>query len=118
MDAIKAHAPRLFYILPAIAFFAAGVMKLMGTPELHQSFAMMGLPEWFGYFIGAAEAAGSIALFIPRLRKLAAAGLAIIMVGAAYFHIAYGIPSPVPAIVLLVLCLLTIYWNWNRSATA
>ena len=23
-----------------------------------------------------------------------------------------------PAIVLLVLCLLTIYWNWNRSTTA
>ena len=118
MDAIKAHAPRLFYILPAIAFLGAGIMKLIGTPELHQPFAMMGLPQWFGYFIGAAEAAGAVGLIIPQLRKLAAAGLSIIMVGAAYFHIAYGEPSPVPALVLLVLCLLTLYWKWNRAPGA
>ena len=116
MEAIKAHAPRLFYILFAIAFMGAGVAKLMGVPVVHQSFALMGLPQWFGYFIGLCEAAGAIGLFIPKLRKLAAAGLAIIMVGAAYFHIAYAEPSPVPSIVLLVLCIMTMVWNWNRTA--
>lgn len=78
---------------------------------------MMGLPSWFGYFIVLAEAAGAVGLLLPRTRKLAAAGLAIIMVGAVYFHVAYAIPSAVPAAVLLVLCLLTIGWNWNRTAS-
>ena len=51
-------------------------------------------------------------------RKLAAAGLIIIMIGAIYFHIAYAIPSALPATVLLILCALTIYWKWDRSASA
>lgn len=116
MGSILNHLPRLFYILPAIAFAAAGVAKLMGVPAVHGSFEMMGLPGWFGYFIGAAEAAGAVGLLMSRTRKLAAAGLIIIMIGAIYFHVAYAVPSALPATVLLVLCALTIYWKWDRSA--
>ncbi|MCJ8308856.1 MAG: DoxX family protein [Rhizobiaceae bacterium] len=118
MGSILNHLPRLFYILPAIAFAAAGVAKLMGVPAVHGSFEMMGLPSWFGYFIGLAEAAGAVGLLMARTRKLAAAGLIIIMIGAIYFHIAYAIPSALPATVLLILCALTIYWKWDRSASA
>ena len=114
MEFARKYGPHLFYILPALAFAAAGIGKLMGTPMMHQSFSMMGLPSWFGYFIGASELAGALGLLIIQTRKLAAAGLAIIMVGATYFHLAYGVPSAIPAVVLLVLCLLTIYWNWRR----
>ena len=42
MGSILNHLPRLFYILPAIAFAAAGVAKLMGVPAVHGSFEMMG----------------------------------------------------------------------------
>ena len=55
---------------------------------------------------------------MSRTRKLAAAGLIIIMIGAIYFHVAYAVPSALPATVLLVLCALTIYWKWDRSAAA
>lgn len=91
-------------VLLALPMIAAGGAKLAGVPELHQSFATMGLPSWFGYFIGAAEVAGGIGLLIPRLSALAATGLAPIMAGAVYFHIAYAVPSFVPALVFLVLC--------------
>jgi putative oxidoreductase len=113
MNTLKKYGPYVFIILPALAFAAAGLGKLMSTPMLHQSFSTMGLPSWFGYFIGACELAGAIGLLIPKTRKLAAAGLAIIMVGAVYFHITYSVPSPVPAIILLILLLLTIWWKWQ-----
>ncbi len=116
MEQIKKYGPYLFFILPALAFAAAGVGKLMGTEMLHQSFAMMGMPSWFGYFIGACELAGAVGLILLQTRKLAAAGLIIIMIGAVYFHLSYGVPSPVPAIVLIILLLLTIKWNWKSSA--
>lgn len=87
--------------LSTLAFLAAGAGKLAGVPELHQSFSLMGLPVWFGYFIGISEFAGAIGLWFRKLSIYAAAGLIIIMVGAAYFHIAYAVPSAIPAFVLI-----------------
>ena len=118
MGSIISNLPRLLYILPAIAFAAAGVAKLMGVPAVHASFEMMGLPSWFGYFIGLAEAAGAVGLLVLKTRKLEAAGLAIIMIGAIYFHIAYAVPSALPATVLFVLCGATMFWNWNRPTAS
>lgn len=118
MNAVKKYWPFIFIILPSLAFAGAGIGKLLGLPDLHASFAAMGLPSWFGYFIGAAELAGAVGLYLVGLRKLAAAGLAIIMAGAAYFHIAYGVPSPVPAIILLAMMIFVIVWNWRGRAAA
>lgn len=117
MELIKKYGPYVFIILPAIAFAAAGIGKLMGTPMLHQSFSVMGLPGWFGYFIGACELAGAVGLLLPQTRKLAASGLVVIMAGAIYFHIVYAVPSAVPAIVLLGLLLLTLWWKWQPKAS-
>ena len=76
----------------------------MGVPMVHQSFADLGLPGWFGYFIGVCEIAGAIGLYIRRLSGLAAAGLGIIMIGAVYYHVTYDPPqAAIPAIVLLLL---------------
>lgn len=113
MNALNKYGPFLFFILPALAFAAAGIGKLMSVPMLHQSFSMMGLPGWFGYFIGSCELAGAVGLLLPQTRKLAASGLVIIMLGAVYFHVTYAVPSPVPAMVLLVLLALTIWWKWK-----
>ena len=90
--------------LLALAFAAAGTGKLMGVEMLHLSFANLGLPSWFGYFIGACEIAGAIALFIRPLSGLAAAGLSAIMLGAIYYHLAFDpISAAVPAIALALL---------------
>ena len=72
----------ILIVLTAFAFAAAGVLKLVGDPMFSDSFGKIGLPGGFGYFIGCCEIAGAVGLFIRRLATLAAAGLAIIMLGA------------------------------------
>jgi len=93
---------------------AAGIAKLAGVPYVHSSFPKLGLPHWFGYFIGACEVLGPIALFIRPLRALAALGLGIIMVGATYYHSVYTpLFQAAPAFVLVILC---IYIFWTARA--
>lgn len=100
--------------LVALMLLGAGGAKLAGVPMVHQSFALLGLPVWFGYFIGACEVAGAIGLFIRPLSALAAAGISIIMLGALYFHatnppLAAGIPA-------LLILLLSVYVFTRRRA--
>ncbi|MGB0898077.1 MAG: DoxX family protein [Psychrobium sp.] len=100
---LKKMIPTILSVLLALPMILAGVAKLAGTPELHQSFEVMELPTWFGYFIGLCELAGGIGLLIPRLSALAAIALMPIMLGAAYFHIAYDVPSALPALIFTFL---------------
>lgn len=96
-------------ILVALAFGAAGVGKLMGVPQLHASFAAMGLPHWFGYFIGLCELAGAVGLLIRPLSALAASGLIAIMLGAIFFHVNYEVAShAVPAVILTILLVIIV----------
>lgn len=84
---------------------AGGIAKLAGVPYVHSSFPKLGLPPWFGYFIGVCEVLGCMALFVRPLRALAAAGIGIIMVGATYYHAVYTpVIQAAPAFVLLLLC--------------
>lgn len=112
---IKKSMPTVLAALLAIPMVLAGAAKLAGTPELHQSFEMMGMPTWFGYFIGACELAGGIGLLIPRLSSLAAVALVPVMLGAAYFHIVYAVPSAVPAIAFMTLALIIAYIRRNQG---
>ena len=101
----------------ALIVGAAGIAKLMGVPMVHQSFAILGLPSWFGYFIGAAEVAGAVGLFIRPLAALAAVGLAIIGAGAVYFHVFHTpLSQGMPAIIVLLLALFIAIKR--RAATA
>ena len=93
---------------------AGGVAKLASVPYVHSSFPKLGLPAWFGYFIGACEVLGCIALLIRPLRALAAVGIGIIMVGATYYHSVYTpVVQAAPAFVLLILSAY-IFWT-SRS---
>src|SRR5580692_4463330 len=67
-------------VLAAIFLFAAAP-KLAGMHASVNMFAQMGAGQWLRYFVGIAELAGAIGLLIPRLAGLAAAGLAVDMVG-------------------------------------
>ncbi len=84
---------KIFTYLPHVFVSAlmlmGGVMKLTGQEMALQSFADLGLPSWFGTFIGVAEIAGAIGIWIPRLSSLAAIGIALIMLGAVYYHITF-----------------------------
>ncbi|MDH3495059.1 MAG: DoxX family protein [Acidobacteriota bacterium] len=78
----------VFAVLLAILFLLAGAGKLGGGAT--EMFAKWGYPSWFAIFIGVAEVAGAIGLLIPRLTRLAIIGLTILMIGAAYTHVAAG----------------------------
>ncbi len=93
-------------IVAALLLLVAGGGKLAGLPELHLSFSILGLPGWFGYFIGACEVAAAIGLFIRPLTALAALGVSLIMLGAIYFHIMHTpLASGIPSVILLGLCI-------------
>jgi len=75
--------------LLSLGFIAAGIPKLMADPQAVAGFAMAHLPLWFLYFIGVAEIAGAIGLWIPKLFRYAAYGLWIILAGAVVTTIAF-----------------------------
>ena len=73
-------------LLAALFLFAGGMKLITPIEEMTKQIAM---PGWFLRFIGVAEVLGAIGLILPWLLKirpgltpLAAAGLAVIMIGA------------------------------------
>jgi putative oxidoreductase len=105
MDKIKDHRVAIATVLVALYVGAGGIAKLLGVPYVHSSFPKLGLPVWFGYFIGVCEVLGSIGLLMPPLSALAAMGVGVIMVGATYYHATYTpIFQAAPAFVLTILC--------------
>lgn len=93
-------------VLLGLAFIASGFNKLRDLSATIGMFGKLGLPTVLAYVIGGAELLGGIGLLIPRLTRLAAMGLIVIMIGAVFMHatkIPGGLVGGVPAIVLLVL---------------
>lgn len=81
-----------YYILLVITsatFLFSSYSKLASNPQAIAGFASAGLPIWFMYFIGWAEALGAIGLWIPKLRKWAASGLFVILLGAVIVTVIY-----------------------------
>jgi putative oxidoreductase len=100
--------------LVALYVGAGGIAKLAGVPYVHSSFPKLGLPAWFGYFIGVCEVLGPIGLFIRPFSATAAVGIGIIMIGATYYHVTYTpIIQAAPAFALGILCA---YIFWRRRA--
>ncbi|SMX25584.1 DoxX family protein [Boseongicola aestuarii] len=112
--------------LLAVMFLMAGATKLMsGSAEL----VAMGMawaenaPFLLTKFIGLAEVAGALGLILPsatrimpHLTKLAAAGLAVIMVLAAGLHITRGEFEVVPMNVILFALAAFVIWGRTNKA--
>ena len=103
--------------LLALIFLFAGGMKLV--LPLEALTAQMPLPGLFVRFIGVAEVLGAIGLILPELLRirpgltpLAAAGLAIIMVGATVLTLAGG--AVAPALIPLVVGILSAFVAYGR----
>lgn len=112
-------------ILLAIAFGMAGAMKLfMPIEGLTAQMGWPGeVPSLLVRFIGLAELAGALGLILPSalrirpsLTPLAAAGLVIVMVLAAGFHVVQAeAPMALPS---LILGALAAFVAWGRSKKA
>jgi uncharacterized membrane protein YphA (DoxX/SURF4 family) len=85
-------------IILGVYFVVTGVIHFIVPPGLPTPMAWMyDLPTWLHYVSGIAEILGGLGLILPglfrvqtRLTPLAAAGLALVMLGAAIYHIPRG----------------------------
>ena len=75
----------LLQILTAVGFVLIGVGKF-AAPGWQRNFARWGYPDGFYMVIGVLEAAGGLAMLVPRLTAYASAMLGVIMIGAAATH--------------------------------
>lgn len=81
-------------------FIYAGWVKIADMAMTVGFFAQMGLPAAVAYIVSYAELLGGIAVAIGFLTETAAAGLAIIMIGATWYSRAGGIQMMMPTIAL------------------
>lgn len=65
-----------------ILFITAGAAKLYGVPMLVSEFDIVGLGQWFRYFVGVWEIAGGILILFPTKRQWGAILLFLASVGA------------------------------------
>ena len=95
MNAIRAALSLLFAV--------SGAAKLFGHSAVRKNFRRWGHPDPLMYFIGACEAAGAAALWLPRLELPAALGLTLLMFGALGTHLKAkdGPAQWLPAVVAL-----------------
>ena len=110
-------------VLLALLFIFSGAMKfVMSVAEMNQQ-APVVLPGLFLHFIGLCEVLGGIGLILPALLRikpgftpLAAAGLALITMGATVITLM----GPMKGLALLpsITCLLCIFVAYGRWRTA
>lgn len=105
--------------LLALLFLFAGGMKFVMSIQEMTSQMPVPLPGWFLRFIGAAEVLGALGLILPGLLRirpgltpLAAAGLAILMIGATVVTALGG--QIVPALFPLAVGLLAAFVAYGR----
>ena len=107
-------------LLAALFLFAGGMKFVMSIEEMTKQIPM---PGWFLHFIGVVEVLGALGLILPWLTRirpgltpLAAAGLAIIMIGATMVTLMTGetVSALIPLVVGL-LCALVAYRRWRLT---
>lgn len=108
-------------LLAALFLFAGGTKLVLPLEQM--SGGPVVLPGPFLRFIGVAEVAGGLGLVLPGLvgvapglTPLAAAGLVIIMVGAAAVTLAGG--EVAPALIPVAVGLLAAFVAWGRGRLA
>jgi uncharacterized membrane protein YphA (DoxX/SURF4 family) len=93
-------------VILALQFVAGGMLKLTAAPAMVAMFDDIGAGAWLRLVVGICEAAGGIGLLAPRVTRPAAAGLVLLMVGAAVTNVAALGTSPAVPLILLALATL------------
>ena len=105
---------RAFWVLQlllAAVFLIAGTTKLAGAQMPVETFEKLGVGQWFRYFTGSIEVIAAIMIIVPRTAVVGALLLAAMMIGAFDTHVFLIGGSPIPALVLLVLAALVIWYR-------
>ena len=95
--------------LLTLVFVGAGGAKLAGVPMFVEGFDAIGFGQWFRYFTGIVEVGGAALLWWPNRQVVGASLLGATMVGATLTNIFVMGDSPVPAVVLGLMCAAVLY---------
>ncbi len=109
-----------------VLFALHGAALLVSPPPLQETLESLPYPKPFLQFIGLCELLGGLGLILPwwlgiapTLTPLAAAGLAIIMLGAVFTHLQAGeTPQVVLLSTLAVLLVVVTVARWGGPALA
>jgi putative oxidoreductase len=106
-------------VVLALAFLGAGATKLAGDPSMVTLFDDIGAGQWMRFFVGTCEVAGAVGLLVPRLYRLAALCLVLLMLGATIVNVAVIDANPTGSLVLGILTavLLAISGRPQRSGS-
>lgn len=116
----------ILQILLALLFLFSGVMKfLIPVAEMNKQGPVV-FPSIFLHFIGVCEVLGGLGLILPSLLRiepgltpLAAAGLAIITIGATVITIMGGMGAMIMLpLVTALLCIFVAYGRWKIAPIA
>jgi putative oxidoreductase len=90
-------------VLLSAQFLVGGVLKLTASPAMVAMFDDIGAGQGLRLLVGACEVVGAIGLLVPRLARLAATGLVLLMVGAVVTNVVVLQISPALPLVFGVL---------------
>ena len=101
-------------VLIGLALIFSGANKFLHLTDTVAMFGKLGLPAAITYLVAGGELLGGIGLLVPRFVRLAALGLIIIMLGAAYMHttkipgglLPHGLPALSVLLGLVIILLL------------
>lgn len=102
-------------ILLALMFASAAFPKLTGALTTVDTFARIGIGQWFRYVVGALEVAGAIGLLIPRLAGPAALGLVVLMIGATATQVFIFRADLLFPVIFLLLSALVAWARWEQT---
>jgi uncharacterized membrane protein YphA (DoxX/SURF4 family) len=109
-------------LLAALFLFAGGIKLVTPMEEMMKQMPLP-LPDWFVLFTGVVEVLGALGLVLPWLLRikpaltpLAAAGLVIVMIGAAVYTWAAGdVASALIPLLVGILCAFVAYGRWRLA---
>ena len=100
--------------LLGVAFVLVGILKLAGPSAIrwNERFVHWGYPASIRYVVGVLEVLGGVAVLIPKSRRVAAAMLIALMIGALITHVVHAeLPRAIPPLVLGGLAVLVFVWR-------
>ena len=97
----------------ALVFVGASSAKLTGKPEMVALFTAVGVGQWLRHVTGTLELTGAVLIMVPKTRRIGAALLATIMLGALTAHLfILHAPPTTPGVLFLMSGL--VVWGRRR----
>ena len=106
----------LIAVFLAYVFIRQGWAKFFSDSGWARAFRVWHYPDWFRIAVGIVEVCGGVLVLVPRLARIGALMIAVIMIGGMATHVYWGHPQQVTSEVLpLVLATITAIGRWRRS---